>query len=324
MKLFRISLISLLVVCASFFSSCIAEGEHYCPTGAFHLFFQYYENEGEDPVAVFIENVDVVDIFVFNENGELAIPPLRRTMEQLQSTRSFRGTRTTRPGVTITGLEPGQQYRIVAWGNTSPVREPFTTVAGVDNAFYATNPQGGTPLHFGPGSLVDNPTQSFWITSPATMAEEYDVLEFSRAHTTLQVFVVGAPFVPGVEITDVASGIDFDNELLSGRISFHNQATVQTTVILRGEERAARKTSFYTPLFDYDTDKYIVIRNAAGAILDDGEINLSDALDEFGVELNDTNFPQMIVPVIVVVGDEVVIDVVIPGWVIDPVDPGLG
>ena len=324
MKLFRISL-SLLVACAVFFSSCIAEGEHYCPTGAFHLFFQYYENEEDNrgPVAVFLENVDVVDVFVFDEDGQLAIPVIRRTTEQLQSARSFRGTRTTRPGVTLTGLQPGQRYRIVAWGNTSPYREPFNAEVGVDNAFYATNPQGGTPLHFGPGSLIENPTEAFWITSPTTMTEEYDVLEFSRAHTTLQVFVVGADFVPNVEVTDIASGVDFDNELLSGRISFHDQATVQTTTSgLEATPRVAQKTSFYTPLFDYDTDKYIMIRNGATTLVN-GEINLSDALNRYNVELNNTNFPEMIVPIIIVVGDDVVVEVIIPGWVWVPTPPDL-
>ena len=324
MKLFRISL-SLFVVCAVFFSSCIAEGEHYCPEErSLHLFFQYYENEQDnrDPVDVFVDNVDVVDIFVFDVTGQLAIPPMRRTIEQLQSARNFRGTRTTRPGVELVGLQPGHKYRVVAWGNTRSERQPFNQEATVDNAYYATNPQGGTPLHFGPGSLTENPTEAFWITMPATQTAESEVLEFSRAHTTLQIFVVGADFVPGVEVTDIARGISFDNEHLSGsRISFNELAT-QQGYTPEQNSRPAQITTFYTPIFNYDTDKNIVIRNS-GNVLDNGAFSLSDALDGHGVVLNDTNFPEMIVPIIIEVGDNVVVNVIIPGWIVDPRPPVL-
>ena len=321
MKLFRINL-GLLVFCAVFFSACIAEGEHYCPERSFHLFFEYLDNEKDDrsPIAMFNEHIDRVDLFLFDDAGNY-VASIQRTNEQLQAVKNFRGTRTTRPGVELTGLQPGQRYRVVAWGNRHPARQPFNnTGAGVDNAYYETNPQGGTPLHFGPGSLMEDDTQAFWITMPATLTAEYEVLAFSRAHTTLEIFVVGADFVPGVQVTDVVRGISFDNEhLLGARISFNDLAT-QTGYTPEQNPRSAQITTFYTPLFDYDTDKNIVIRNGEN-VLNNGTFSLSDALDAHGVELNNTNFPEMVVPIIIEVGDGAVVNVIIPGWITNPRPP---
>ena len=332
MKLFRISLISLLVVCTAFFSSCIAEGEHYCPVGGFHLFFEYLENEEDsrDPATVFNAHIDVVDVFIFDDATGAYVTSYRRTREQLQMARSFGGTRTTRLGIDLSdsGLEPGNTYRIVAWGNTHAQRAPWNQQGGVDNAlnatYYGRLPDGsvGNPLHFGPGSMIEDATQAFTITIPTSIREEYAVLEFSRAHTTVEVFVVGADFVPGVEITDVASGINFNNEHLPGaRLSFNDTAT-RTGFTPEANPRLALISTFHTPLFDYDTDKYIVISDA-GTPLVNGAINLSDELAGTALELRDTNFARMVVPVIVVVVDDVVVEVIIPVWIQEPWEPEL-
>ena len=323
MKLFRIS---LLLVCVVLLSSCISErGDRDC-YGQFTLYFEYHNEENPNPVATFLQHVDYVDVFVFDQTGTLAYYRPNIDQANMQPVARRGGTRSGAPGISlpvgsgIGQLSPGGVYRVVVWGNADRQRNSFQSEGLLNSAHIGTAPDGGTPLHFGPGSLKAENTLPFEITIPRIDYDGSATIEFSRAHIELQVIVIGAEFVPGIEVTDVASGIDFHNELLSGRTSFQSLASTPVHIMWEGVQRPAQKTSFYTPLFNEDTDKEIVVRNG-GATLVNGQISLSDALDDHNVVLDDTNVPYMVVPIVIVVGEDAVIDVVILGWERNPVGP---
>ena len=327
MKLFRIS---LFLFCAMLLSSCIAEwGDRQCQ-GQFTLFFEYKGGHG-DPVALFNENIDVVDLFIFDASGNQV---MYRTLpaHALRSGVNSRGTRSTpRPGIELTeaaGFTPGEEYRVVVWGNAQRARQPFEQDEHVNTARIPTASDGGTPLHFGPGRLIEhNPYPTgFWFTFPDTVEDEYDIIRFSRAHVEIKVYVVGTGgAVPGVGVTNVRDGINFSKENSTGRIQFNSQATATENVTIDGITHTAQVTSFYTPLFDENTDKSVLV-SLGGNLLDNGNIILRDHIARYDIEFENTNNPEMVVPVLVEVDPDlnIVVSVSILGWTLRDPDVGVG
>lgn len=337
MKLFRIS---LLLFCAILFSSCIAEwGDRKCQ-GDFTLFFEYRAFGNHNSVALFNDHVNQVTLFVFNEQGEQVHYQFIQE-HQLRSGVSSRGTRAVdSPGVRLStttgdGFIPGNKYRVVAWGNANPARDEFYAER-IDNARIGT-PDGGTPLHFGPGMTrveAQSPEQhEFWFTFPETVENEYEIIPFSRAHIEIQVFVVGASETPRVDLDGVADGISFDKEVTGGRVSFGRLANINRYTP-EANPRAAQFVSYYVPLFTETTDKMLEISNTAG-VLQNGEISISDVIAGINhingslnpiINLADTNNPVQIVPIVLEVeqgpeGDDIIVSIWVPGWVRRPVTP---
>ena len=339
MKLFRIS---LLLFCVMFFSSCIAErGDRDC-YGRFTLYFEYKPTAANpNTVATFLQHVHMVDVFVFDQAGTLAY--YRPSVNQADMRPTRGGTRSGNPGIDLPvgsgagQLSPGGRYRVVVWGNADRQRNSFGNPTQLNAARIGTAPDGGTPLHFGPGSLRAESTEAFWIDIPQVTDEHYAVMEFSRAHIEIQVFVVGAAQTPTVNLNGVFDGINFDNEVSTSRIPFNQLAdTNRPTPTVPGREaRQAAFASFYVPLFEEtDHGKLLVIENSNG-VLENGIIRLSDIIagttpDNINVgrpariRLADTNVPVENVQIVLEVDNEIIVGIWLPGWIHNATDPGLG
>ena len=330
MKLFRIS---LLLFCVVFFSSCIAEwGPRDC-YGKFTLYFEYHNEGNPNPVATFLNTVHFVDVFVFDQAGELVY--YRPAIDQANMRTTRGGTRMGNPGIDLPvgsragELAPGGRYRVVAWGNADRQRNSFGNPTQLNAARIGTAPDGGTPLHFGPGSLRAESTQAFWIDIPQTTDEDYAVIEFSRAHIEIQVFVVGTGEAPTVELDEVAEGINFNNEVIRNqRLAFESIADTPRNTP-EAFPRSARFTSFYTPLFEENTDKSLVLSNSNG-VLGNGEISIADVIAGVNhingtlnpiINLRDTNNPVQQVQIVLEVIDNIIVDIWVPGWIQEPVFP---
>ena len=343
MKLFRIS---LLVVCVVFLSSCIAEwGDRDC-YGGFRLYFEYKPTTATtNTVATFLDHVHYVDVFVFDQDGALAF--YRPALNQAAMTRTTRGgTRSSNPGIDLPvgsragELSPGGRYRVVVWGNADRQRNSFDNPSQLNAARIGTAPDGGTPLHFGPGSLRANPTQAFWINIPESDYDDSATIEFSRAHVEIQVFVVGASETPTVDLNGVFDGINFNNQTGTGRIPFGRLADTNRNTPEQNP-RLAEFVSFYVPLFEEnDPVKALEISNSNGT-LPGGNINLRDIfagnpppnvnqnLGTAPFSLADTNVPEERVQIVIdvvqdpVTGDDKVVNIWVPGWISRPTDPDL-
>ena len=344
MKLFRIN---LLLFCTVLFSSCISEwGDRNCQ-GGFTLYFEYKASENSNPnsVSTFLQNVHYVDVFVFDVSGGLVY--YRSQVSQAHMTRMSGGTRSTRPGIDLpigTGigqLTPGSDYRVVVWGNANRQRQAFNQNS-IDDARIGIAPDGGTPLHFAPGVLRNDPRpaneREFWITIPNTVEDDYAVMGFSRAHVEVQVFVVGASETPTVGIDEVRDGFNFEKEKSAGRISFSDLAD-ETRLTPEVTQREAGFVSFYAPLFWEDTDKLLQLSNSSGALVNGSDISLSDILNgnplpginpnriPVPTTLADTYVANEVVQIVFEIeqdprtGYDVVVGVWLPGWQHAPVRP---
>ena len=340
MKLFRIS---LLLVCAVLLSSCIAErGDRDC-YGKFTLYFEYHNEGNPNPVATFLHTVHMVDVFVFDQAGTLAYYRPSVNQANMRTTRG--GTRSGNPGIDLPigsgagQLLPGGTYRVVVWGNADRQRNIFGNPTQLNAARIGTAPDGGTPLHFGPGSLRTQNTQAFWITIPESTNEDYAVMEFSRAHVEIQVFVVGASETPTVDLAGVFDGINFNNQTMgSGRIPFGRLAdTNRQTPEL--QPRQAEFANFYVPLFEeLDPFKSLEISNSNGTLLN-GNIMLRDVIaGNLPANVNqnvvtrptylaDTNVPVEQLQIVLdveqdpVTGYDMIVSIWLPGWTHLPVEP---
>ena len=336
MKLFRIS---LLLFCVVLFSSCVAEwGPRDCDS-RFTLLFEYsFLDEN-----VFDDNIHVVDVFIFDTNGNLVQYHTRRR-DQLSNLPRGGGARstTTYPGMVLT-LDEGD-YRVVVWANADRARVPFGALSvgsHINNARIGhAHPTGGTPLHYGPATLRDGQADEFMISVPDWQnRNEYAIIPFSRAHIEIQVFVVDASEHPTIDVTDVTPFFDFDRErdYTGGRTSFRNIAnTFRQTPGDR--PRQARFVSFYVPLFDEDTDKSLVISNTGG-VLQNGVISISNFLAGIGIDgvqnpknitnLADTDNPEMVIPIIIEIApdsddNDVIVSITGAHWIpvdVTPVNP---
>ena len=339
MKLFRIS---LLVVCAVLLSSCIAEwGDRSC---RFTLFFEYKpENATTNTVGTFLTHVHLVDVFVFDEAGTLVYS--RQAIDQAAMRTAREGTRSIRPGIDLPVghgagyLTPGSTYRVVTWGNADRQRNSFGNPTQVNNARIGTAPDGGTPLHFGPGTLRGETAEEFLITIP-TDRDDYAVIEFSRAHVEIQVYVVGASETPTVELEGVFDGMNFNKETGTGRISFDRLADTNRQTPEQNP-RQANFVSFYVPLFDEEDEYKVLEISANGTTFINGNIDLRDVfagnlppnvnqnLGTAPFSLADTNVPVAQVRIVIdvvrdpVTGDEKVVNIWVPGWIPRPTDPDL-
>ena len=340
MKLFRIS---LLVVCAAFLSSCIAEwGDRDC-YGGFRLYFEYKpETPATNTVATFLTHVHYVDVFVFDQDGALVYyrPTLNQAAMTRTTTRS--GTRSSNPGIDLPigsragQLSPGGRYRVVTWGNADRQRNSFDSPSQLNAARIGTAPDGGTPLHFGPGSLRAENTQAFWIDIPEADYDDSATIEFSRAHIEIQVFVVGASETPTVDLNGVFDGINFTNQTGTGRIPFGRLADTNRHTP-ESHPRLAEFASFYVPLFEEnDPHKELGISNSNGLDFDimlrdviAGNLppNVNQNVITRPTTLADTNIPVERVQIVIDVeedpetGYDIVVSIWMPGWVHVPVTP---
>ena len=342
MKKNRISL--LLFSATLFLFSCVSEwGDRDCQ-GLFTLYFDYkvegqVEGEAEGNPVTFLQHVRYVDVFLFDERGNLAYyRPQIRQADMLRSTRA--GTRASaRPGIDLpvgSRLTPGGNYRVVVWGNADRQRQAFNQNA-INNASIQTALDGGTPLHFGPGALRNDPRpgadRELWITIPNTLDDDYAIVSMTRAHVVVQVFVVNASETPTIGLDNVHGGMYFEKTPTAGRISFSDLAD-ERRATPELNPRQADFTSFYAPLFWENTDKLLQISNSGGALVNGSDISLSaiitgnppaninrDMIPRPNTLLN-TYRPREVVQVVFEIeqqgtGDDmrdVVVNVWMPGW----------
>jgi len=279
MKLFRISLLVFSVV---LFSSCVGEWMERDCQGDFTLYFEYHNMGNNNPVATFLTNVHTVDVFVYNEAGSLVYHRPSIGQAAMQSSRG--GTRSTRPGIDLpigpgaNELSPGNRYRVVAWGNVDrgAGRNSFDNQNQVNSARILTATDFGTPLHFGPGTLREANSSEFWITINDTQNDEYAVMQFSRAHVEIQVFVVGASEPPTVDLDNIAAGIDFNKVVNPNTIQFRRQVQ-EWLPTPEPITRQAQFVNFFVPLFEENTNKVLEISNSSGPLLN-GSIRIEDIL----------------------------------------------
>ena len=295
-----------------------------------------------NPIATFNTHVHTVDVFVFDEAGDLAYYRPQIGRESMVVARG--GTRSTRPGIDLPvggALTPGGRYRVVVWGNADHDRQAFDQNQ-VNNARVRTAPDGGTPLHYGPGTLRGSAADSFWITMPDTVEDSDTTIVFTRAHIEIEVFVAGASDVPRVDLNGVADGISFNKVVSSTPMRFSTppdeMETGLTPSVPGREQRQAFVTSFYAPVFYANTGKTLEIRNSTGALLPNGNIRISDVIAgitpsniNVGIparlELANTNVPVERIQIVLEVeqdpqtGDDIVVGVWLPGWIPTQVDP---
>ena len=245
----------------------------------FTLYFEYHNTGNPNPVATFLTNILTIDLFVYNEAGSLVYHRPSISHAQMQHPRG--GTRSGRPGIDLpigngdNELTPGNRYRVVAWGNA--VRNSFDNQNQVNNARIRTATDFGTPLHFAPGRLRGSSAEGFWITINDTQADEYAVMQFSRAHVEIGVYVVGVWGPPTVDLNNVAAGIDFNKVVNTNTIQFR-RLVLEWRLTPEPIRRDAQFVNFFVPLFEENTDKTIVIRNSNGNILQNGNIRLRDVI----------------------------------------------
>ena len=297
MRLFRITLFLFL---ATLFSACIGEWHNkYCPTDRNVVVEFAYVYNGND---VFNEQVESVDLFVFDSNNLLVH---RETINAAQLN-AFAGT-------DLSHLAPGT-YRIVAWGNVSPLRNTFGGANVGDNISDAhigrvgvtrnTESQSGNScrLHFAPG-LAQN---QFTITVP-TSGDLTATLPFARSYIGIEVFVVGfAAYTnqtepPIIEINGAASHFCF-NRNPEGNITLRETTVIQTQYV----ERPA-VAMFRTKLFDNNTGfaKELHVRSgqAGNAIhYTINDVRLRQLVAQFMASNNITSLkadatPQRVIPI---------------------------
>ena len=300
MKLFRIT---LLLTCVAFLSACISENFDRCYRHVVLKFEYVYDN-----IDVFGDQVQNVDLFVYNSNGLLV------HSETINSTQldAFAGT-------DLSHLEPGT-YRVVAWGNAASQ----TAFAGVNDGDHINNAVLGRPgvprsteplsgngdrLHFGPCTAHDE----FFITIPQ-WGNVVRTLPFARAYIAIEVFVVnyaiysGETAAPIIEITGAASHYCFDREP-EGDITLRETTVVQTQYV----ERPAVAT-FRTKLFDDDADftKELHVRsglagNAIRFTLDEPAKRqlIAEYMANNGIaSLKNDRTPQRVIPIYIIFPDD--------------------
>ena len=338
MKLFRITL--LLFGIALFSASCINERDwEWCETqGRFALFFEYHHTGNPDPIGTFLQHVDFVDVFVYDEAGNLAYH--RPSISQAQMVVTRAGVRSTRPGIDLpigsgaNQLRPGGTYRVVAWGNVDrgAGRNNFESTNQVNEARIATSYD--TPLHFGPGAARGAGATDFMITIPDTDVDAERTIQFTRAHTDIQIFIVNASDTPTVGLDNVAAGIAFNKVNVAGTTEFSRVADRirPTPEVL---SRNAEFTNFYVPLFPATTPKTLEISNSNGL---NANLSLSDIIAGIippnvnqnvvtdVTSLVPTNLPVERIQIVLEIeqdpdGDDILVGIWVPGWVRVGVDP---
>ena len=299
MRLFRIT---LLLTCVAFLSACIAEDFSRCGRNVV-LKFEYVYNY-ED---VFGEQVQSVDLFVYNSNGLLVH---RETINS--------GQLDTFAGTNLGHLSPGT-YRIVAWGNALSQTDFAGVNPGdhIDNAVIGRQgvPRSTTPLsghgdrlHFAP-CVAQN---EFFITVP-TMGDVTATLPFARSYIAIEVFVryfesyTGETAAPIIEITGAASHFCF-NRIPEGDITLRETSVVLTQYIER-PWKAAFRTKLFDDSIDFAKELHVRSGMAGNAILftlDD--VALRNLIAQYMLNngiasLKNDRTPQRVIPIVITFGE---------------------
>ncbi len=279
MKFFHAGILALLMACTG--CSLINDDRDNCPPlENVILSFRYMSINSVD---IFQQNIGSVDVFVFDQYGCFVT---RKSVTQ-QELNNFQGIRFQ--------LAPGT-YRIVCWGNVTPLTDICQLTAGstlVSNAtaFHTLCTSGvaenGDPLHYAPRiSNMTNPlTDAYYLTIPEQGTVD-EVIDFTGAHKTIEVYVKG--FVdegsqpnnlPRIELTSISQGYTFNMQTMSGTMKYDQLARTAMT-----NSGAVAATTFHTPLFLNDNPILINIRRpSTGEII--YTVNLKQFLQDNNIVL---------------------------------------
>lgn len=332
--------ISLLLVCTLWLTSCIAEwGPRDC-AGTFTIYFEYLDGTDEDPLALFSYHITGVDLFFYDEQDRFV---MRTTLTRQQLQNGVVGNRRRpdgmpRPGIILTGqhFNPGDRYRVVAWANAyrSDRKDFFNYTGHINQARIGLidGANTGVAKHFAPGTLFPEMPQPFEFIFPDWLEDEERIMRFSRANIEIRVGIRGASDDVAIDITGVHSRMDFNKQVdeAAGTIQFRQIASRSTersaTTRNTGNLDDVVWTSFFVPVFEYDTGKEIAL-SMGGSVITNGNIVLSEFIEDFDVELLDTYVPEMVIPILIDLEEDVepgvdrVVNIQVLRWEPTPVPP---
>lgn len=312
MKLFHVV---ILLFVALLSNGCINVDVEQCvdeEKGNLTLLFNYEINNQKE---VFIEKIQKVDIFVFKKEGQYVTT---RSMN-LDALSNF-------TGITLE-LDPGS-YQVVCWGNVS--EKSFTTPLGSQSLFKDAlishvAKRNGTAATDGDSLYYASDKDLLFEGLNATVSTKNTTertISFYNAYVKVQVYVKGLIdknsqgelLPPTIEMTNVPDGYNFDMQTNIGLISYLNKTSFQP---IGGEEVAV--LTFYTPRFKDDNPIEILVKKSSdNSVIT--RINLKNFMQENNITVED--IPEAMIPLLIEY-KEVSVEISVPKWVQDPVDPEL-
>ncbi|MCC8018616.1 MAG: FimB/Mfa2 family fimbrial subunit [Rikenellaceae bacterium] len=244
-------------------TGCVKDNRDDCPDDAdrnLMLWFEYFDEEGDD---IFAERIDMVDVVMFDRNYNFYDWRFvdKASLEEFQ-------------GVQLE-VEPGD-YHVICWANVSASRSEMpddgSSSSLGQSVIHHSNTETADPLHYAPdrrestakksrtrsGSLTGDGT---WLLSVADKGTTEDTIAFMSAHRTLNVYLRNfpgmndpEPVFPLVTIEHLAEYYDFT----LGR-GPENAYFVQTSYLMDVDEVTYCYAKFYIPHFDYDNDVNLVV-----------------------------------------------------------------
>lgn len=271
---------SLIVALLFLLGGCIRENNEDCPVvGSQHnvtLMFRYLDDSGSD---VFPQEIDKVDLFVFDANGRF----VRRVQVLKAELNTFQGV--------IMELDPGT-YRIVCWGNASSrtqINEPDINSSMKDFFIYFTGSDSADPLYYSVGTRgAEGDIPYYTLEVPANRSVA-GIIDFTSQYNVIEVYVKGfsdsnnpgRETTPDIEVRDLTPGYYFDMEPLKGQTKSFEQAS-EMVATPQGIMAGAR---FYTPDFNEDNQINInIIKNSTGETV--ATVNLREFLIQNDIHLD--------------------------------------
>lgn len=291
------------------YDKCPMEGPDFNVTLNFHL------SDGNGGCC-FLRDVAVADLCVYDESGT-CVKMLAVSQAELAG---FKGVRMTLPA---------GEYHVVGWGNIASncKRETVSTVTSAGEYVVTyTDKNGGkvgstdrvfyAPLAGGRSRAADVPGCYMMTVDPQT--GHNGTLEFTAAHRTIKVYVEGYSGTPAVEFADVPEGLTWFG--MGGLTDDSNSSLTvtasQITAPLQKEGTWYDYAEFNT--FYFDGDNTIVL-----SVVDPltGDVVYTIPLNEV---LEDATDPTEIVISIVIRFGPLGVEVSLPDWNREGVDPGVG
>lgn len=294
-------------------SGCINDGISECPVETEDNFILKFRYVSSVPGDNFTDKIQQVNVYIFSQDGKY----ITTQTVDLAALTAF-------AGITL-HLDPGN-YRIICWGNASS--KTFINPLGINNTFtdaYLSNiaardgtvATNGDQLYYASDNLVLSST----LKATSTNIIER-ILNFRNAYVKIQLYTKGLIdknqqgqlLPPTVEMVNIPSRYNFLMQTDNNTIRYLNTSSFQN---ISGEEIAA--VTFYTPRFSDNNSIEIHIKKSS-----DGNtltsINLKDFMKENNITVE--GIEEAVIPILIEYR-QASVEIGIPGWEQNPVDPEL-
>ncbi|MCD8173145.1 MAG: FimB/Mfa2 family fimbrial subunit [Alistipes sp.] len=322
MKAFKASILFLTVGLA--FNACVKDNRDDCPEGQDYnlsLYFEYYNNGGED---LFAENIEAIDLLIFDENLFLYQQlSLDEVIDHPERRRELY-------------VEPGTYY-IISWANNFGGRSRIGSGSRNldDNYVYLNYSQlSSDRLYYAPdkrgltGEQADD--LELYKIEVAPVGITYDTVSFMSAHRTTNVYLKGFTEIedqqrrnPDVYVRNLTCYYDFFLHRSDDNSVEYSKAAQEITIEEDdGRHRLYGFARFYVPHFDNESPVNLdIARILSSGVEESYRIDMNDILEELDMEVWDGD--EAVIDILIeAVGDGTYVVAKVPDWTVVDVRPG--